>query len=84
MHKFVVYKDVPATIEIKMWHVRKIGGTPRRSFIKDVGDVPVMVYNEETKTFVPVDNTRGNGYAGRNRKMYRNKKNKKPRYGKWD
>lgn len=84
MHKFVIYKDVPVIIERKMMHVRKIGGRIYGSFCKDYGDIPVVVFNEETKQFEPVLNSRGKGYAGRNRKMHRNAKRKSIKHkGKW-
>lgn len=64
MHQFVIYKDVPLIVEDKSGN-------------KFLGDVPIVRWNEVTKNFEPVVNTRGNGYAGRNRQKHRNTKRNK-------
>lgn len=74
MHKMVIFKSVPQLIQVKIPHVYNVGGKVRGGFCKDWGDVPCATFNEETKKFEAVENNRGAGYAGRNRKMHRNKK----------
>lgn len=59
-HQFVVYCDVPVICEDKQGK-------------KYLGDIPVVRYNEITKTFENVVNTRGRGYGGRTRIKYRKK-----------
>ncbi len=66
-HGFVIYKDVPVIYEDK----------DGRKFY---GDVPIVRRNDQTGKFEEVINTRGNGYAGRHRKKYRNKGGRTPRY----
>ena len=70
---FVVYRDVYVPIEVKIWHIHKIGKRVHRNFTKDIGDVPVGRLNCQTGIFECVVNTRGLAYAARNRKMYRRK-----------
>ncbi len=60
--EFAIWCDVPVVCEDKQGQ-------------KYYGDVPVARFNEVTRKFEPVVNTRGKGYAGRNRMKYR--KNKK-------
>ena len=69
----VIYKDVPARITHKCWHIHKIGGVLHRNFTKDYGDVPVANYNEITGKFEAVVNNRGNAYATRNRMKFKRK-----------
>ena len=38
------------------------------------GDIPIVVYNDITKLFEPVVNTRGNAYACRKQLRYRKHK----------
>lgn len=59
-------------IKIKCLHKRK--GKWRKAFVLDLGDVPVIHYNEQTNKFEAVDNPRGNAYATRNRLKFRRKK----------
>jgi|PlaIllAssembly_1097288.scaffolds.fasta_scaffold1342242_1 hypothetical protein len=59
-HQFVVYRDVPVICE-------------NAAGVKYLGDIPVIRYNEITKIFESVVNTRGYGYAGRDRLCYRNR-----------
>ncbi len=40
------------------------------------GDVPVGVIGVKPQGYFVVENTRGHGYAGRNRMKYRNRKNR--------
>lgn len=66
MNNMVIYKSTPAVIRNKSWHIKKIGGRPRKAFCNDLGDIPVANYNEQTKKFEEVVNLRGNAYALRN------------------
>lgn len=72
MNSITFYKTVPLRIIRKGLHIFKIGGRPRFGFHKDYGDIPGVVF--ENDRFIEVQNTRGNGYAGRNRLMYRKTK----------
>lgn len=79
----VIYKDIPSVvIEAKIWHIHKIGGKLHRDFTKDCGDIPVCNYNEITKEFEDVVNSRGYAYAHRNSKKFR--KNKSDKFIKFD
>jgi hypothetical protein len=70
----VIYKYVPVPIEIKCWHIHKIGKRVHRDFTKDVGDIPVARINTVTGKVEDVVNNRGFAYATRNRKKFRNKR----------
>ena len=70
----IFWKSVPAVINIKMIHIKKIGGRLFNNIIKDYGDVPGARFNEVTNRFEEVVNPRGNSYATRNRLRFRNKK----------
>lgn len=59
-HGFVIYRDVPVICKDRFGR-------------KYLGDVPVVRLNDITKIFEPVINTRGYGYAGRDRLCYRNR-----------
>ncbi len=74
MHQFVIWQDAPVIIKAKETHIRKIGGRLYNSFHLTYGDVPCGRFNEITKKFEQVVNTRGKAYAARKRLMYRNKK----------
>lgn len=69
----VIWRDIAVPIFHKCWHVRKIGGDARHGFIRDCGDIPVVVFNEITKKIEVVVNTRGRAYGARKRLMYRKK-----------
>ena len=69
----IFYKTVPVKIKRKMIHIRKIGGKIYNSIITDYGEIPSVRYNEKTKKFEDVVNTRGNAYAKRNDLKYRRK-----------
>lgn len=74
MNSLVIWRDVPVIINIKMPHVRKIGGRTYSGFCNDYGDVPVAVINSITGKAMEVVNNRGNAYAHRNSKKYHKKK----------
>jgi hypothetical protein len=59
-HEFVIYQNVPLIIQDEQGK-------------KSYGDVPVIRFNQITKKFEEVINTRGKGYAGRHRMKYRKK-----------
>ena len=44
------------------------------SFYQDLGDIPILRYNEKTKKFESVVNNRGRAYGLRNARKFRNKK----------
>lgn len=67
---FVIYRDVPVLTRKKEYHVRKMHGRLRYSFIVSVGDVPVASFNSITNKYEQVLNTRGFAYAARGRQMY--------------
>ncbi len=67
----VIWKDIEVVIEVKEFHIRKIGGRLRRSFVRTFGDVPVVRFNPITHHFEYVVNNRGRAYAARNRRSYR-------------
>ena len=75
-NSLVIWKSLPIIIEVKMPHIRKIGGRLYSGFCRDYGDVPVVVINSITKQPMEVVNTRGNGYAHRNHQKFRKNKNK--------
>lgn len=58
---FAIWTDVPVVIK-------------NRHDELEYGDIPVAVYNDITKQFMPVVNNRGYGYACRKRMKYRKKK----------
>lgn len=68
-----IWRDIPVKIFHKFHHIKYIGDRGRFSFAVDYGDVPVGSINPITGKFEPCVNTRGNAYAARKRKMYRNK-----------
>lgn len=70
-NNMVVWRDVNAPTQHKCWHISKLSKRARRDFIKDSGDVPVVVFNRVANTIESVVNNRGIAYAARNRKMYR-------------
>ena len=73
----VIYRDVPVKIIHKCWHIHKIGKKEHRNFTADYGDIPTATYNDITKKFEEVINTRGFAYAKRNHFKYHKKKKPK-------
>lgn len=71
---FTIYRDVPVPIRHKIWHIHKFGGILHKDFTKDFGDIPIITKNHITGLFELVVNTRGYGYACRNRKCFRKRK----------
>ena len=69
---FPIFKTIPVPIIHKCAHVRKIGGRLYYSFIKDYGEIPVVIL--EINKIIAVENTRGNAYAARKRLKYRKTK----------
>lgn len=71
----VIWKDVPVIIRIKQSHFRKNFNPKnrRKSFMDDLGDIPICRINEITGCIEEVVNTRGYGYAKRNDLKFRKK-----------
>jgi len=69
-----IWQDIAVPIRIKSWHIHKIGKRVHRDFTNDYGDVPVATFNDTTKQFEAVVNTRGRAYAARKRLKYRKRK----------
>lgn len=67
----VIWKDIGVKLRQKVYHVKKIGGRLRFSFVDDYGDVPVARINKQTNCVEEVVNTRGRAYAARKRQAYR-------------
>lgn len=69
----VFYRDVLVPIVRKEFIIRKVGGRTFHKFINSFGDLPAANMNLTTGKMEEVVNTRGFGYAGRNRLKHRQK-----------
>lgn len=71
---WVIWRDVPIVIQEKGPYFDMKKNRSRFGFYKTLGDIPIAIYNPETKKFESVDNQRGYAYALRRAKRYRKKK----------
>lgn len=72
----VIYRDVPVIIMETLYKTNRVKS--RKKLSRMYGDVPICVFNSETKQLEAVVNNRGNAYANRRAKRYW--KNKKKAY----
>lgn len=69
----VIWTTVYVPIREKQFHITKLGGRVRNSFINTLGEIPVARYNDISKKIEEVVNTRGLAYGARRRLAYRSK-----------
>jgi hypothetical protein len=70
----VIWRDIGVRIYHKTPHIRFIGDRLRNAFTNDLGDIPIVNFNEITGRIEPVVNLRGSAYAARRRFAYRRNK----------
>ena len=71
----VFWRDAAPAYKAKEPHARSIKDPKRYTgFAVFYGEIPVGVFNDITKKFMPVVNNRGTAYACRKRLKYRKKK----------
>ena len=75
MQPFVIWKDLPIIVKLKIIHITKIGGKLYNSFILDWGDIPIVTIKTDGTTEEVVNN-RGKAYATRNRQCFRKRYNR--------
>ena len=71
-----IWKDINVLYRAKENHIsRRSRRRARRAFGVFCGEIPLAVYNDETREWMAVDNHRGRSYAARRRLRYcKNKK----------